>query len=167
MGLIFLVLVVFFYFYPYQKNHKNRNVVSLLVIISILFIEWFYNHPSLRYGGYCLVASFLFIISSLQFEKSKHNFKILKNKIILLIMLSLLVFTGRNMHRLYKEYDQYAYNPIKNIFYRMDDASFDIDKRIKNIISNYNDCINKSKNCENNDIIGVKKISGMFVFFIK
>ncbi len=167
LGLIFLVLVVFFYFYPYQKNHKNRNVVSLLVIISILFIEWFYNHPSLRYGGYCLVASFLFIISSLQFEKSKHNFKILKNKIILLIMLSLLVFTGRNMHRLYKEYDKYAYNPIKNIFYRMDDASFDIDKRIKNIISNYNDCINISKNCENNDIIGVKKISGMFVFFIK
>ena len=48
LGLIFLVLVVFFYFYPYQKNHKNRNVVSLLVIISILFIEWFYNHPSLR-----------------------------------------------------------------------------------------------------------------------
>ena len=166
LGLIFLILVIFFYFYPYHENYKNRNIVLSLVIISFLFFEWFYNHPSLRYGGYCLIASFLFTISSLKFEKTRHNYKILKKKIIFLIMLSLLVFMGRNMHRISKEYDQYAYNPIKNIFYRMDDASFDIDKRIKKLISNYNDCAD-SKNCENDDIIGVKKISGMFVFFIK
>jgi len=171
LGLIFLIVVVLFIFFPYQKNFKNhykdRNIAFTITIISILFIEWFYNHPSLRYGGFCLIVSFLFIIFSLKIEKSKQKFFNIKKKITYLIVFSLIVFIGRNLNRISKENDQYGYNPIKNVFYIVEDANFDIDRKMKNIIKDHINCIKQKKNCKNKENINVKKISNMFVFSIK
>ena len=171
LGLIFLVVVVFFTFFPYQKSSKNnfteRKIAFTVVIIFILFMEWFYNHPSLRYGGFCLIASFLFIIFSIKIEKSKQKFFNIEKNISYLIIFTLIVFIGRNISRISKEYNQYGYNPIKSAFYRLEDANFDIDRKMKNIIKDNINCIKQEKNCNNNENIGVKKISNMFVFFIK
>ena len=171
LGLIFLVIVVFFTFFPYQKSSNNnfteRKIVFTVLIIFILFMEWFYNHPSLRYGGFCLIASFLFIIFSIKIEKSKLKFFNIEKNISYLIIFTLIVFIGRNISRISKEYNQYGYNPIKSAFYRVEDANFVINGKMQNIIKSYNNCIKLEKNCNNNENIGVKKISNMFVFFIK
>ena len=84
-----------------------------------------------------------------------------------MIVFSLIVFLGRNINRISKEYNQYGYNPIKNIFYRVEDANFVINGKMKNIIKDNINCIKQEKNCINQENIGVKKISNMFVFFIK
>ena len=70
LGLAILSLTVFVYFRPYIKNVTiyKRNIIFTLVLILILFLEWFYNHPSLRYGGYCIIASFIFVIISTKLE---------------------------------------------------------------------------------------------------
>ena len=70
LGLVILSLTVFVYFRPYIKNVTiyKRNIIFTLVLILILFLEWFYNHPSLRYGGYCIIASFIFVIISTKLE---------------------------------------------------------------------------------------------------
>jgi len=171
LGLTVLTIVVFINFFPYEKNpikyYKGRNITFTIVIMSILFVEWFYNHPSLRYGGYCLIASFLFVIFSLKIEKSKLKFFNIKKRITYLIVFSLIVFLGRNINRISKEYNQYGYNPIKNVLYRVEDANFVINGRMQNIIKSYNNCIKLEKNCNNNEKIGVKKISNKFIFFTK
>ena len=49
------------------KNRKVKNISIkndykiLFFLIFCLFIEWFLNHPSLRYGGYTLIALLFFL----------------------------------------------------------------------------------------------------------
>ena len=84
-----------------------------------------------------------------------------------MIVFSLIVFLGRNINRISKEYNQYGYNPIKNVLYRVEDANFVINGKMQNIIKSYNNCIKLEKNCNNNENIGVKKISNKLIFFAK
>ena len=98
---------------------------------------------------------------------SESKFFNIKKRVTYLIVFTLIVFLGRNINRISKEYNQYGYNPIKNVFYRVEDANFVINGKMKNIIKSYNNCIKLEKNCNNNENIGVKKISNKFVFFTK
>ena len=62
-GLIIIVLVFLLIFKPNKKiftiNHKYNYVFALLFAF---LIEWFLFHPSLRYGGFHLLALLFFII---------------------------------------------------------------------------------------------------------
>ena len=69
-GLFFLSIIFILTFY--QKNFSlkiNRKYIFTYFIILILFAEWFYNHPALRYGGYHLIALIIFIPLSFYFYR--------------------------------------------------------------------------------------------------
>ena len=58
--IVFIVLLLF-----KNKTYKNTNLKRKYLLfylsILILFLEWLYNHPALRYGGYTLIALILFM----------------------------------------------------------------------------------------------------------
>ena len=101
LGLIFLLILIYIIFRPYKKfKNKNRNTILVIFSVLILFIEWFVNHPSLRYGGYCLVASLVFVLISLKIEKTNLNFDTIKKRISYFIIFTLIVFVSRNIQNL-------------------------------------------------------------------
>ena len=86
-------------------------------MLLILLLEWFLNHPALRYGGFTLIALSIFIPLSLFIENRLNlNFK-LKKKITSLIFISFTIFLFKNIDRIFKESDKYNYNPLINAHY--------------------------------------------------
>ena len=65
LGLLVLLLVTSLVFnlnnFKYHNLKINRYISITYVIVFFLFLEWFYNHPALRYGGYCIIFMLLFI----------------------------------------------------------------------------------------------------------
>ena len=76
----------------------------------IFLLEWFLNHPAMRYGGFILIALPIIIFTS-----SKLNRLIIKKEkiyffTIFFILVGLLIYNARNIQRLNKEIDFYNYN---------------------------------------------------------
>ena len=62
-GIIFTIIVLITFFYKKNKISLKKDMKNNYLIIMMFFIfliEWFYNHPALRYGGYCLIAILFF-----------------------------------------------------------------------------------------------------------
>ena len=151
---LFLMILVFFVIFVNPKNFKNKikldkySILTYLILL-ILFMEWFYNHPALRYGGYCLLALIFFLPTSLYLSLFKINSKKFTNSIFILVLLTSVIFLGRNIHRINKEINVYNYMPLKQTFYKIDHHYFRIQKKMENI--------DKSK---------IKKIFGKKVFIV-
>ena len=171
LSLAVLTLFILFYFAPYNQNNQidtKRNVRSILLIIVILILEWFYNHPSLRYGGYCLLASYIFVIISIKIEKTKLDYKILKKRIVYMIIFSMLVFVGRNLNRTMKEYNQYTYNPFESAFFKVENSYFNLDKKMKELKNNFDrKCGLQITDCNIDEMYGVNKFLNSYVFYLR
>ena len=158
-GVLLLLLIVFFTFYSKKRINikiKKQNYIIYFIAI-IIFFEWFYNHPSLRYGGYSLIALIIFIPFSIFFSRFV-SIKFFKEKIIVLIILSLVIFVGRNVNRIDNEAKKYNYNLFSNPYYRLDKVHFRVDKLINSLILNYQNCMDKNKiNCQSSNVISVNK----------
>ena len=130
LGIIFLCTVVFLTFYTERKKNIfiDKKVFSVIIVLLVLLFEWFYKHPSLRYGGYSLIALIIFIPFSIILTQFKKN-EIFTKKIFILIIISILIFFGRNISRLNKEIKDYGYN-LKNPYYKLIDSNFRIDSLI-------------------------------------
>ncbi len=154
LGLLFLTTVILFLF---NKNIKLSNLKKInkfniftFIIIFFLVVEWFFNHPALRYGGYAIIALIFFIPLSYLISYRGMSFSEINKKIIALIMITIFVFLSRNIHRINKEVNQYNYQPVLYTFYKLDDSHFRIDKKMKEII-NYNiECSKQNENCKEN-----------------
>ena len=150
LSLVFLLLVVLFTFYSKKKTYKKiikQNYYIYLIALILLF-EWFYNHPSLRYGGYSLVALIMFIPFSLYISQFI-SIRFLKKKIIFLIMISLIIFVGRNVNRINNEIQKYDYKVFSYPFYYLDQVHFRVDEYFNSMLVNYQNCIkNNETNCE-------------------
>ena len=109
----------------------NKKYLILYITILILFFEWFYNHPALRYGGYNLISIIFFLPISIYLSAKKINNKNLKLLITTFVVLSFVIFSGRNVNRIYKENILYKYNPFKQPFYKVDAAYFNEYKNLK------------------------------------
>ena len=159
LGILLLLLIIFFTFY--SKNIikikiKKQNYLIYFIAI-IIFFEWFYNHPSLRYGGYSLIALIIFIPFSIFMSKFV-SIKFFREKIIFLIIFSLIIFVGRNLNRIDNEVKKYNYDLFINPYYRLDKVHFRVDKLINNLILNHKNCIDKNKiNCKSSDGIAINK----------
>ena len=130
------VIIVFFVFLFLKKNKEKYNFKfsTLYLILIILFIEWFVNHPALRYGGYTIIALIIFFpINS--YISQNCNIKNFNKKINTIIILSLIVFSVKNIDRIIDENKKYGYNVLKNPFYNLSDNAFFYDKKIKNLNS--------------------------------
>lgn len=133
-GLIFLIVFFFFFFQKKKISITyNRNFWPIYFILLILFFEWFFFHPALRYGGYHLIALLLFIPFSIYFENlieiSNKNVKRFK----LFVILIFLIFLTRNVDRIFEEYKIYKYNFFEYPSYNQEFMNFNISLRISNI----------------------------------
>ena len=146
-GLIFLSFVVLMTFYSknLKKIHTDEKIYVIFIIILILLFEWFYNHPSLRYGGYSLIALMLFIPLSIYISRFEINNN-LKKKLIVLITLSIIIFIGRNTNRIFIETEKYNYDIFKKTYYAVDENHLRIDRFLREIISEFYNCKNKNIN---------------------
>ena len=166
LGVIFLIFFVTFFFYSSEKrNLKFPKIKFLITLLFLLFIEWFYNHPALRYGGYSAIISICFLFFSISLGKYKLPFKRLKKRFNILILITIIIFLGRNINRIQNEIEVYSYNPIFDVNYRVEDSYFNISNLINNKISNYNLCELKKIDCKELDNIQIKKIYNYYVLY--
>ena len=122
----------------------------------MLLAEWFYNHPSLRYGGYIIFALIFFIpLSNLlsNYEVSK-NFKF---KLIILLFLVTSIFIGRNIDRIIYEQNFYQANFKENMLFFTDERHFRIDNKLKDLSKAFNNCDPDFNNCINDRDFKIKK----------
>ncbi len=108
------------------KNEKlsKKNYLLFYFFIIILLIEWFLNHPALRYGGFTLIALCIFIPLSLYIEKGINLNTELNKKITILVYISLIFFLLKNVDRIYKEYKRYNFNPLVNSHYNISENAY-------------------------------------------
>ena len=136
-GILALTLIIYAFFLNLKKkiNHKSINLKNIYIVILLLLIEWFYNHPSLRYGGYSLIALLFFIpISSLLERRDIYSDLFLRNSTII-VMITITIFLTRNFNRIYNEHEKYSYNPLNYSFYNIGFDDFRIEKKMKDIIN--------------------------------
>ena len=137
---ILISIIVFFLFshnsLKITKITFNKNYKLFYYLILILFFEWFYNHPALRYGGYTLIALIFFIPISVHLSKFRFEPSILKKRIYFILLLTLLVFFTRNIIRINKEFKQYGYNPIKEAFFNLNKNAFILNEEIEKLYNN-------------------------------
>ena len=106
LSILFLPILLSIIFYRNQKNYKNisyKNLYKVLFVVFLLLCEWLYKHPTLRYGGYSLIATFIFFPFSLILSKPLMNMKKKKQIVTSLIIITLLIFNLRNFVRIDKE----------------------------------------------------------------
>ncbi len=170
LGISAIILITFLTLKSKVKNlTKKKNKINLLVFfIFILLLEWFYNHPALRYGGYCLIVSLIFIYFSNFMEKFSNNIELISKKFNFLILITIIIFIYRNYERIKFEIEFYNYKPLKNFYFKIENKNFDLQDNLKEMISNYDICQKTDTNCQFTiDEIYVEKKYGKYIFFKK
>ena len=166
LGLATMLIVVNLVMFSSKKKEIIFPKVKILIIfLLILFFEWFYNHPALRYGGYCIVASIVFLFFSIRLNKYKINTLKLKKRFQILILITIVIFLGRNMNRILNEIEFYNYKPMKNINYLINDNYFDKPNLVKSKIENYNLCQSEKRNCITQEKIKIKKYFNNYILY--
>ncbi len=155
-GLFILCLIIFGIFYNKNNNQKKSfripsNIKLIYLFIFCLLIEWFINHPALRYGGYILITLIVFIPFSIILENQKSLFKNLRPKLKFLIFMVIIIFLTRNISRIHDEMNSYDFKPIIETFYYIDSNHFRISILFDDLIKNYHNCENKVDIC-NSDL---------------
>lgn len=144
LGLFILLFIILGVFKNDLNNISKKNIrfFYLYFLIVCFLIEWFYFHPALRYGGYHLVFLSIFIPFSIFLDKFNINYKVFQKKAFILIIVTIIIFSFRNIHRLSKEYSKYEYNPLINLNYKFiganEDYHYRYNQHIKEKFSNYN-----------------------------
>ena len=166
-GLIFLIIIVFFIFrinvFKKGNYHINTYYKLIYAVLLIIFIEWFVNHPALRYGGYCVILMLLLIPLALKITNHKLGFEKFYNYSIILIFLSFLIFNGRNISRVINEVKQYNYNPVKYSFYKLNKSDFRVEKKMSEFLTTYYHCKNEDVKCDKSKL-KVKNKFGKLIF---
>lgn len=133
LAVIFLISIISFISFKNKKNKNNKKPFDykfLYIFIIILFIEWFLNHPTLRYGGYTVVALILYIpLSSLLDLYSVYTKKI-KSLVFLMLIISSGIFVFKNVKRINNEFVKYNYNPFINPYFHIVDNAYEFSDRI-------------------------------------
>jgi hypothetical protein len=163
LGLLFVSMIFIIVFKPKKfifKYNKEFNIIFLVLLI--FFIEWFYNHPALRYGGYCLLALIIFIPLSIFLSNQKYAYKKNLIKIQIIIVLGITIFISRNINRVFKEIEIYNYKPLASPYYRVESQFYWLQERKTQIII-------ESKNCKivysKKDKQSCKIINGFLFFY--
>ena len=143
-GLSLIILIIVLFFKPQKitfKYSKKMNII--LIFLLIYFFEWLYNHPSLRYGGYHLLALTFFIPISMLLKNQKFllnkNFKSIK----ILLVITILIFCCRNINRISNEINIYNYNFITAPHYRINSDFYKLQMQKKEIFTNSKNCTQK------------------------
>ena len=125
------------------------------------------NHPTLRYGGYSLIAASFFIPFSLVLEKYKNQLNLIRKKTFIIILIGITIFGLRNIDRIIDENKKYNYNVFLNPYYDINATYFRIEKKIDNITKNYENCLRDKNGCNKNQEYFIKKKMGKDIFIRK
>ena len=169
LGLLFtsLFLILFFKQKKVKKISYNKNYNFLIIIIFLLLIEWFVNHPALRYGGYALFAILFFMPTSIILAKFRNNFDQIYKKISILFCIVVVVFLTRNYIRINEEYNNYNYSPLNKPIYKVDERHFRIEKIFSELIDNFEKCELSYDSCNFEKSLRVKKIlKNRYIFVV-
>ena len=172
LSILFLSVLFIIIFYRNKKKFPesfDKNIYKILFVILILFSEWFYKHPTLRYGGYSLLASLVFLPTSLFLSNSPVNKKTKRKIVTTLVIASLLIFNVRNIKRIDKEIKVYNSNSFP-FFYipRVDFKTINTDKGINVYAPIDEACWAIKTPCVGGiETIDIKKIFGFTVFLDK
>jgi hypothetical protein len=166
LGIILLISIFLSFFRGNFFNKKlikiNKHVYLVYLLIFILGVEWFYNHPALRYGGYNIIALLLFIPISIKLSSTKIYLKQYTKAAFILIFITIFIFISRNVNRVFNEVNFYGYEPIKQTFYSVDDDYFRIQKKMDQLLEEYNQCEKRITEC--NSSPKIKKKIGKIIF---
>ncbi len=165
LGLLFISILFLIIFrtkinYSEKKGFNYNQLYYYLIIV--LLAEWFFNHPSLRYGGYVIFALIFFIPLSHWLSKYEMS-KTFRIKSIIIFFLVAAIFIGRNVDRIVYELDFYKANFKKNMFFFTDKKHFRIDNKLKDLSKIYNNCNPDINNCSNNKDFVIKKAYGKMI----
>tara|TARA_B100001996_G_scaffold97728_1_gene73177 strand:+ start:196 stop:945 length:750 start_codon:yes stop_codon:yes gene_type:complete len=163
LGIIVTIIITISFFKVKKLSLANFEKFKFLYLgIFVLFLEWFLQHPSLRYGGYVLI--FLLLIFPISIILSNQNLIFIKkiNFIKIILLLTLVIFAGRNINRLNNENRIYNYNLFKNPYYRISD-------NFTSMQNNRKVMLNETNNCTKINSVGkisCKKIYGYNFYFL-
>ena len=154
-----------------KKSPKNfeKNLYKIVFILLILFSEWFYKHPTLRYGGYSLLASLIFLPTSLFLSNSPIEGKTKKKLVTTIVIATLLIFNARNIIRVNKEMKQYNSDSFP-FFYvpKVDFKTINLSKDINIYVPINEACWAIKTPCAGgSENIDIKEIFGFNVFLAK
>ena len=173
LGTILICLIVFIFFtkYKIRKKKLKKNISSFLyLILAIFFLEWFLNHPSMRYGGYILIGLPLIIFTSSLLSKIELN-KVNSHKLaISFVILSLVIFNLRNINRINKEIDIYNYDISNSPYFYIPDVKTKIiaeDKNFKIFQPIGNSCWAAKTPCTYNSELKIDKFLWMNMVYRK
>ncbi len=142
-----------------SNNKKFRENLLYYFLIILLLVEWFLNHPSLRYGGYIIFS--LIFFTPLSYLLSKYEIsKNFKFKITIIFLLVISIFIGRNIDRIIYETNFYNANFKKNMFFFTDKKHFRIDSKLNDLLNSFKNCDENINKCSNNEDFVVKKSYG-------
>ena len=166
LGLTILIGIIYLMFRNNIKKNqiKRNNTILIYLTVIILFVEWFLNHPALRYGGYILITLLLILPISLKLEKFNNSYNNIFKKTVILVLITVIIFFARNSIRIKKEIDEYGYKPFKISFYKVEESFFRVDNEFKNLINNYNNCLIDISNCDLEQFKKVKKNNNKYIF---
>ena len=166
LGIIFLISIFLFCFRDAFFNRKiirvDNHVYLVYLLIFVLGIEWFYNHPALRYGGYHIIALLIFIPLAVKLSSSKTDLRKYTKVAIVLVSITTIIFISRNINRMNNEVESYGYKPIKQTYYFLDDSHFRIQKKMDQLIEQHKNCKMEKVKCKTN--VKIKKLMGKIIF---
>ncbi len=137
----FLLVIIFIscicaFVFSFKKKKiysKKINFKLYYLFILLLCLEWFFNHPALRYGGYTIIALLFFIPLALYLSNFENKIVYLKRNVNILLLITLLIFISKNIMRINDEYIKYGYNVFSKPFFNLDKSAFRRDEQIKKI----------------------------------
>jgi hypothetical protein len=142
LGIVFLCLILFATFRPKNLSFKfDKNFIPVFIFWIFIFVEWFYIHPALRYGGFHLLALFFFVPSSIVIADYNFNPKNSFYKFKILILVAILIFIIRNINRINNEAKIYNFS-ILNPHYEIE---YSLKKKKDAIFVNTRNCSKEQK----------------------
>ena len=135
IGLSILIMIIFLLFYKKEvtQNFYRVRFFLLYFFIFLLLCEWFFKHPTLRYGGYHLIVMLVSIPTSIVLGKINFDYQFYTKRTSIIIILTVLIFISRNGLRINDEYEKYSYNPILNSNYHFIGGDKDFYLRYNNL----------------------------------
>ncbi len=169
-GLLFTSVFLFLFFFKKKtkKIYYNKNYNFLVILIFFLLVEWFINHPALRYGGYALFAILFLMPTSIIIARFKNNSNQIYKKTSILLCIVVIVFISRNYLRIYDEFKKYDYSPLENPLYKVEKKHLRIEKKFSELISNFEKCEQSLNSCDYKNSLKVKKfLKNRYIFLVK
>ena len=173
-SIILLITVTFKKKIFNKKNIKTRFKkihLKIYIALIVILLIWFFNFPTLRYGGYLIV----FLIISLPYvlilsTKIDLKNKIIFNKMLALFFLSYSIFVFKNLNRLDLEFNKLEsqhHNFINFPFYWVEKVDY---KKISvdgyDIYLTNSKCWDVPSTCVRNiENLNIKKINNYLIYY--